>query len=227
MFFGMVIKLVFAVPYQAVNVKDIIDYGKNLDPATQQESYYAIVNEQKLAALVAQLEPMAGSYPTHFDTPKDQSIATEQVTLLVNLLEVVTTEKSTRGFLEQVGRLNNIAYNLDIKDSARRIEKISQFVFAKSPDDIQMHYLMGNFKAGQGNLEVGIEHLTKAAAVNYAPAFFSLGLAYFMKGDKVKSLALLEKYKALVPEDQRTEKLIKSIQKGGAKVMFTPVDSKK
>lgn len=216
-----------AAPYQPVNIKEIVDYGKKLDAETKQESYFVTVNEQKLAALVQQLEQSAGSYPTKFDTPKDQAIATEQVTQLVNLLDVVATERSTGRFLDLVWRLNNIAYNLDIKDSATRVEKITALVFARWPDDIRMHYLIGNFKAGQGNLDVGIEHLTKAVNANYAPAFFSLGLAYTMKGNHEKSVVLLEKYQKLVPEDPRTTTLLEGIKSGTSKVMSAPAKIEK
>lgn len=178
-----------------------------------------------LDQMLNDLASHAKNYPPQFDTPQDRQRATQDVTLLSGMLDILINAPTPNlELLARAGFLNSIGYNLSIAGSGEKTNSIFQKLLSAAPSDPRGNYMYGTFLAGAGKQKEALPYLEKALSVGVVDAAYAIGMTYLALGDKGKALERLEDYKRRKPADGNVDKLINAIRNG--KIEFKKSDNR-
>ncbi len=196
---------VFAVPYGQYDVmKILIDSGEKY----QLDKSYA-------STIIDDLSTHAGGYPVRFDSEQDKERAIKDAKMLSEMLNVMADSAAPdKGVLFLSALTNMICYNLDIAGSGEKANSQFKMLLSMDPESPYANYFYGNFLAGSGKTKESIPYLKKALDRGEPRAALSLGMAYLTLGEKEQALIYLKQYKKLVPDDTKSDGLIKAIEEG-------------
>lgn len=132
--------------------------------------------------------------------------------------------KAAESYLEAINNGDNVAEaycNLGIihKDSGDIGKALDNFTLSlkHEPRHVEAHYNLGNLYYDAGEFPLARLHYEAASQIEpgFSLVYFNLGLVHFKLSDPAGSLAALEKYRQLEPDDQEIEainQLLKAMQ---------------
>lgn len=163
----------------------------------------------------------AKNYPPQFDTPQDQHRAGQDIIKLSGLLDVLVNGPNPNPeFLRRAGFLHSMGYNLDIPGSGEKVAVIFKKLLTAVPSDPRGNYMYGKFLAEASRPKEALPYLETALSVGVIDAAYSLGLTYFILGDREKALQNLEDYRKMRPNDTVAAKIVDSIRSGKATIKY-------
>lgn len=176
-----------------------------------------------LDQMLNDLSAHAKNYPPQFDTPQDQERATQDVTVVSGMLDIlINVPTPNQELLARAAYLNSIGHNLNIAGSAEKANSIFQRLLAATPSDPRGNYMYGTFLAGVGKAKEALPYLEKALAVGVTDAAYAIGMTHLALGDRELALKNLEDYKLHKPSDGNVDKLIDAIRNGKIEIKKSP-----
>jgi len=193
-----------------------ISHSKQVSSITDENGS---IIKSKLKEYIEFVSPYIREYPPRFkskDHQKKIQLSTMMVIGEIKALEIDTIKDID--LLIDFGYILSMGHNLDLGSS-----NLAKVYFDKAvsqePDNVRANYLYGMFLVSTRKYFYdSIQYLEKALELGEEGARYTLGLIYMRKGNKEKSLKLLEEYAKNNPENNHVKKMIEHVKKDEVKV---------
>jgi tetratricopeptide (TPR) repeat protein len=174
------------------------------------------IDAELIDQVVEDLASHAADYPPKFRTKEEQTRATRDATVLVELFEILARDDDAATvLLLKAAFVDRIAFNLDIKGAPEKAVHNYERALKREPDHPRANLSYGIFLAGTGALQKkSLPYLEKALKLGLGDARYTLGVVHLTLGDKEKAIEYLEAYQKTRPNDERSTQIIAAIKSG-------------
>ena len=197
--------------------------GNLLAKPYPQQDLAALVSPQafhfdRAIASVEVLRPLAGEYPTQFDSADDRKRARRDIRQLTQMLELVRDDNIIDAqhpqrltLLWLLANLGVYAHNLDMEEGFRQASTNYEAALALVPasETKKRAALLedyGRFLTTATKMELGEKYLREAVALN-PELGYSLAVNLAIQGKKEEALRLLDSHLQREPDDADAQKL--------------------
>lgn len=192
----------FAIPYSPIETGKLLRKTPN----------GTIVNLNYLQNRVLVLSRFAGQYPTNFATEAQKNAATQEAVLLLQVTKHITKKDQSAAVLYLSMQVSNLAYNLDVNDSANYLLKYTTHFIHKYPNHPSGYFFLGTFLINAGHTDKGQIYIQKALDLGDDRARLAFVLLDIMKDDPDSATVKLNNYHYLFPNDETARQMISTLQ---------------
>lgn len=191
-----------------------------------------IVTPQSINFAVAEqvykdLRPHAEMYPPHFDNAQDKATATAEAKELARIYnglfatKIITPQhEAYRALMHRAARVNWIAHNLDVPQTAAYADRYYQTLLAtasgKEKAAVSGEY--GNFSASVGQTDKAVSLLKQSVQSGNTAAKKSLAMALLTQGKKAEAEQSLREYIKAYPNDKQAKDVLEAVQAGRVEI---------
>lgn len=205
---ALISSVTYAIEYPEHDPQRILTVSKNVSG----QNVYGL-DMRYLDRMLDDLSRHAGHYPPSFDSAEQKRRASQDLNVLLGMLDVLLKDKKLNlQILLRSAIANRMGHNLDIPGSAEKAEQQFQALLQAAPGSPQGNYQFGIFLAATGRLVQSVPYLEKSLAMGVEEANYSLGMAYLGTGNKQAALVRLREYLKIEPNDNSMRELIKTIE---------------
>ena len=208
-----VMSIAYAKPYPKHDLSQIV---------TPRSVNFAVAEQTYL-----DLKQHAAMYPTTFDNAQDKALATQEAQELARIfnglfhLEIITPEHPAyQELLHRAARVNWIAHNLDVPNTAAAADKHYQTLLTKLSGKNKALLLgeYGSFLASVGHTQRAVNALQESVQQGNIAAKRELAMALLTQNKKADALKNIREYLHAYPNDTTAQELLEAIQAGRVEV---------